>query len=86
MRSCLRNNALTFQVIASSQGIVIHNNSYGSKEERGEADKRNEQRMRNRKTGDHVLRKSRWRIRGKSLRFAEQHWKFSSGAYMRGLV
>lgn len=34
--------------------------------------------MRNWRTGDHVLRK--WGIRGKSVRFAQQHWKFSEGS------
>ena len=36
--------------------------------------------MRNRRARDHVLRKWRRRIRGESVRFAEQHWKFSEGS------
>lgn len=44
------------------------------------ADKKGEERMRNRKASDHVLRKWRRRIRGESERFAEQHGKFSEGS------
>lgn len=41
--------------------------------------------MRNRRTRDHVLRKWRWRISGESVRFAEQHWKFSEGRVYEGI-
>lgn len=29
--------------------------------------------------------KWRWRIRGESVRFAEQHWKFSEGSVYEGI-
>ena len=41
--------------------------------------------MRNRRTRDHVLRKWRWRIRGESVRFAEQHCKFSEESVHEGI-
>lgn len=41
--------------------------------------------MRNMRTGDHVLRNWRWRIKGESVRFAEQHWKFSKGSIYEGI-